>query len=137
MVGHVYATLPQEPDTTGTLIKGTFVINGILAHVLFNSRASHTFIAHDLASALGITKVVLRRPLEIIFLVTHGAILHQTYMQVRVSLEDCEFEVDLVILSTRDFDVILGMDSQSACMVWIDCFSKTVTFESSDIIGLL
>lgn len=46
-----------------------------------------------------------------------------------VSLDNCEFKADLVILLMRDVDVILGMDWLSPSNVHIDFYNKTVTFE--------
>lgn len=55
-----------------------------------------------------------------------GVVLYQTCMRLRVSLDDCDFDADLVVLYIHDFDIILGMGWLSAYIVHIDF---TITFE--------
>ena len=80
------------------------------ARVLFDSRATHSFISPYFANKLVTDKVLMKSPLSIIF--SLGAIIEVRYMypscvieiEKRVLLEDL---IELVVL---DFDVILGMD---------------------------
>ena len=50
------------------------------------------------------------------------------FKHVPIFVSGCELSVDLVILSTRDFDVILGMHWISKCHATIDYRRKSVFF---------
>ena len=52
------------------------------------------------------------------------------YVDVGVSLSEYEIEVDLIPLELHDFDIILGMNWLSKYKALIDCYAKTVTFQT-------
>lgn len=51
------------------------------------------------------------------------------YRSCKVDIARKELKVDLILLNTRDFDVILGMDCLAAHHAYVDCFCKKVTFD--------
>ena len=88
----------------------TLVIENLIARVLFDPGATHSFIFVDLASKLGKPKKELTKVLLLSTLL--GIVLPTDKM-----IENCEIrtrdvftENDLVILDVNDFDIILGMD---------------------------
>lgn len=64
LVGHVYASLLQEPLDTGAIVEGTLFIDDILNCILFDFGASYSFIEKHYIS-LSLTLEVLQIPLEI------------------------------------------------------------------------
>jgi len=54
------------------------------------------------------------------------------YVDVGVSLSGYETEVDLIPLELHDFDIILGMNWLSKYKALIDCYPKTVTFQTPE-----
>lgn len=50
------------------------------------------------------------RPLKNMATMSRGAVLYQTYRHVIFSLDDYEFEADLVVFYRHEFNVILGID---------------------------
>ena len=54
------------------------------------------------------------------------------YMGVGVSLSGYEIEVDLILLELHDFDIMLGMHWLSKYKALIDCYAKTVTFQTPE-----
>ena len=78
--------------------------------VLFDSGASHSFIATSCVEALGLEVKTLEKPLYV-----------NSSLGTRVSVDqicpDCELEIsgiflsmDLRIMNMSEFDIILGMD---------------------------
>ena len=51
--GHVYAITPPAESTDQPVIQGTFLLSRLWARVLFDSGASHSFIAASIMIELG------------------------------------------------------------------------------------
>ena len=88
---------------------GEFLVNSTLATVLFDSGASHSFIALGFVAKHKIPTVLLKIPL-----ITHspGASI-KCYLgcpRVRIMIKGIEFLANLVVLQSEGIDVILGMD---------------------------
>lgn len=115
------------------MIEGIFLVHGI-ARLLFDSGVSQSCVAQEFITALSIAYKVLRRPLKIISPVNKASILKWAYRCIRVTLDDMDFKVDLIVSLVLDFDVILGIHR-----IHIDYFANMVTFpvlgqESSTIV---
>ena len=52
------------------------------------------------------------------------------YVNVGINLSGCETEVDLIPLGLHDFDLILGMNWLNKYKALIDCYAKTITFQT-------
>ena len=95
---------------------------------MFDSGATHSFIARSFMHELGLKPESLPTPLQITTPVGRSIILDLYCRGVIVRLDGFSFRVDLVVLSMIDYDVIIGMDCMSTCRVSLDCFARTVTF---------
>ena len=102
------------------------------ARVLFDSGASHSFIATSVVIELGLEVEALEEPLYV---------SSPLGIRARIGMicRDCELEisrtvltVDLRIMDMSEFDVILGMDWMTAYRVVIDCEHKRVTAYTQD-----
>ena len=88
---------------------------------MFDSSASHSFIAASCVNDLGLEVETLENPL-------HVSIPLRTRVRVDMICRGCELEisgilltVDLWVMDMSEFDVILGMDWLTAYHVVIDC----------------
>ena len=108
--GRVYAITPQAESADQPVIQGTFLLSHLWARVLFDSSASHSFIAASVVIELGLEVETLEEPLYV-----------SSPLGIRVRIgticRGCELEisgtlltVDLRIMDMSEFDVILGMD---------------------------
>ena len=105
-LNHVSAEEAQEEPS---IILGTLRINSIIASVLFDSGASHTFISQEFAHLHDIPFDEMPTPLEIstpgsrwkTIWVTHGDVIDIGYFS---------FPTSLIALRSTDIDIILGMD---------------------------
>ena len=109
-----------------------FMLSCLWARVLFDSGASHSFIAASCVKELGLEVETLLKPLYV-----------SSVLRTRVSMDlicrGCKFEifgilptVDLRVMDMSEFDVILGMDWLMAYQVVIDCERRRVTTYTQD-----
>nr|CAH66284.1 OSIGBa0161P06.1 [Oryza sativa] len=126
-VNHVAAAEAQNaPD----VVLGTFPVNSIPATVLFDSGATHSFLSKSFASKHGMEVVSLGRPLLVN---TPGNQVFSTQYcpSVTIEIEEVPFPSSLILLESKDLDVILGMDWLSRHRGVIDCANRKVTLTSS------
>ena len=60
----------------------------------------------------------------------HSVIVNIVYRDCPIRIRECEFPGDLIELSFREFNVILGMDWLSRDQVVVDCRMKRVTLRT-------
>nr|CAH66015.1 OSIGBa0093M15.5 [Oryza sativa] len=127
-VNHVAAAEAQNaPD----VVLGTFPVNSIPATVLFDSGATHSFLSKSFASKHGMEVVSLGRPLLVN---TPGNQVFSTRYcpSVTIEIEEVLFPSSLILLESKDLDVILGMDWLSRHRGVIDCANRKVTLTNSN-----
>ena len=100
--------------------------------MLFNSGASHSFIAASCVRVLGLEVETLDEPL-------HVSSLLGTKARIDRICRGCELEIfgilltgDLRVMDMSEFEVILGMDWLTAHRVVIDCDRMRVTAYTPD-----
>jgi hypothetical protein len=116
----------EEAQEDPSVILGTLRVNSILATVLFDSGASHSFMSQKFAQLHDIAFEEMSSPLEIITpgsswkttWVAHGLIIDIGYLL---------FPTSLIALKSSDIDVILGMNWLSKYQAIIDCAARSVT----------
>ena len=90
--GRVYAITLQTELADKSVIKGTFLLSRLWARVLFDSSASHSFIAASCVEDLGLEVETLEEPLHV-----------SSPLGVRASVEQicrgCELEISGILLT--------------------------------------
>jgi Retroviral aspartyl protease. len=116
----------EDVLTTPDVIVGTFLIHSITATILFDSGASHSFISVPFVgrNQLGVER--LRNPLLI---TTPGGVMTAKYFSpaVPIEIQGIPFPSDLILLDTKNLDVILGMNWLAQFQGVMDCARRTVT----------
>ena len=130
--GRVYAITPQIEIEDQSVIHGTFLLFHLWARVLFDSSASHSFIAALCVKELGLEVETLEKPL-------HVSSPLGTRVRVDKICQDCELEilgilptVYLWVMDMSEFDVIIGMDWLTAHRVVINCDRRRVIAYTHD-----
>ena len=59
----VYAITQQDAEASHTAVTGTFFIEGVDAHVLFDTGSTHSFLSPGMAERLGVEPRRLESPL--------------------------------------------------------------------------
>nr|AAP50978.1 putative polyprotein [Oryza sativa Japonica Group]ABF97988.1 retrotransposon protein, putative, Ty3-gypsy subclass [Oryza sativa Japonica Group] len=127
-VNHVAAAEAQgAPD----VILGTFLVNSVPATVLFDSGATHSFLSMSFVGNHGMEVEDLRRPL-MVSTPSNQALSLQRSPSVRIEIQEVTFLANLILLESKDLDVILGMDWLARYKGVIDCANRKVTLTSND-----
>ncbi|MBC1496232.1 hypothetical protein HCI94_13525, partial [Listeria welshimeri] len=120
-----------EAQNAPDVVLGTFPVNSIPATVLFDSGATHSFLSKSFASNHGMEVISLGRPLLVN---TPGNQVFSTQYcpSATIEIEEVPFPSSLILLESKDLDVILGMDWLSRHRGVIDCANRKVTLTSSN-----
>ena len=127
-VNHVTAEQAREaPD----VVLGMFLINSRYGSVLFDSGASHSFVAKSFAVKHGFDMRALERALMV---KSPGGTLLAGMRCPRmiIVIEGVEVLADLILLDSQGLDVILGMDWLSDHQGVIDCASGSISLTNTD-----
>ena len=108
--GRVYAIMPSTEPADQLVIQGTFLLSCLLAKILFDSGASHSFIAASVMRELCLEFETLEEPLFV-------SSPPGTRASIDLICRGCELEifgilitVDLRVMDMLEFDVVLKMD---------------------------
>ena len=114
----------EEKDAPDVIV-GNFYIFEIIVHVLIDPGSTHSYICTTIQS-LSKTEydIFVSNPLS------HTVIVNRVYRDCPIKIREYEFLGDLIKLSFREFDVILGMDWLSRHQVVVDYRMKRVALRT-------
>ena len=125
-----YAMKEVEDTDAPDVIVGNFQIFDTTIHALIDPGSTHSYICTDIPAV----KNLPRSGTEYDILVTnplgHSVIVNRVYRDCPIRIQEYEFLRDLIKLSFKEFDVILGMDWLSQHQVMVDCRMKRVTLRT-------
>ncbi|XP_057443990.1 uncharacterized protein LOC130736162 [Lotus japonicus] len=105
--------------------------------VLFDSGATHSFIAEDCAKRLGLLTADLPFDLVVTTPAVDRLVTRTACLQCPLIYEDRKFFANLVCLGLKELDVILGMDWLAQYHVLLDCANKAVVFPDPGVTDYL
>ncbi|WVZ63662.1 hypothetical protein U9M48_013276 [Paspalum notatum var. saurae] len=113
------------------IVLGTFLVKNHPASILFDTGATHSFIAKAYAEKHNIDISPMKRPMVIS---SPGGKINIDFICSRVSIviRGVEFYTKLIAMDLVDIDVILGMETLNKWGVKIDCARRTVHLTASD-----
>ena len=109
-----------------------FLLSLLWARVLFDSGASHSFIAASCVNVLGLKVESLEKPLHVSSPLGVRVRIDQICWNCELEISEILLTMDLWVMDISDFDVILGMDWLTTHRVFIDCDSRRVTAYTED-----
>jgi len=110
VVGRVYAMTGVEADRSGNLIIGSCVIASRSLCVLYDSRATHSFVSESIVMELGLPVRELLYDL-VVSTPAFGMVRTSTLCaRCLIEVEGHKYRVNLICLPLEGLDVILGMD---------------------------
>jgi len=118
----------EDVRAASDVVVGMLQMKDYQMHVLFDSGATHSFIANKNVTKL--SKETKRVEKGFIIRTPLGETMktNVVFEGVGININGCELEVDLIPLELSDFDIILGMNWLGKNKARLDCFTKTVTF---------
>ena len=100
--------------------------------MLFDSSASHSYIATSVVIELGLEVEALEEPLYVSSALGIRARIGMICRGCELEISGTLLTVDLRIMDMSEFDVILRMDCLTAYRVVIDCEHRRVTAYTQD-----
>ncbi|GLT26683.1 hypothetical protein SLA2020_017290 [Shorea laevis] len=114
------------------IITGTLPINSDYAHVLFDSGASHSFIARSYALKRASPIDAFDFELHVDTLLRGVMTTKDVCRIVDIYIDGRQLSANLFVLDISDFDIILGMNWLSKYFASIDYHRKWVVFNIPD-----
>ena len=121
-------TIPplEEIPSGEVVIAGTFLMNQHPTVVLFDFGASHSIMSQIFASKHDQRVVTVDKGGYCISAVGNNISTNQIVRDVRISISNQEYTLDLIVLPGLGTDVILGMKWMSGHGVLIDTLTRTI-----------
>jgi predicted aspartyl protease len=108
-VSGAYMLPSADGREQGDMVTGTVSVDSFVAHALFDSGASYSFVSENFVSRAGLSVKRMGHPIMVSS--ANGSISSCTvYLGCSVILAEEVFLANLVVISLGSFDVILGMD---------------------------
>ncbi|XP_061354050.1 uncharacterized protein LOC133298738 [Gastrolobium bilobum] len=131
-MGRVYTLDRQQSDRALNLVRGALSIGGCDVNVLFDSGATHSFLADPIAVGLKLPISVLSPPLRVTIATRAKCDASSIYRDVVFLLDDRDYLADLICLPMVNLEIILGMDWLFRNCVMIDYCAKKVVMSPCD-----
>ena len=125
-----YATKAIEDTDVLDEIVGNFAIFDTIMHALIDPGSTHSYICTDIPSLGNLPRSENEYDILVTNPLGHSIIVNKVYRDCPIRIREYEFLEDLIGLSFREFDVILGMDWLSLHQVIVDCRMKRVTLRT-------
>ena len=100
--------------------------------MLYDSGATHSFIAYDCVEKLSLSVSRLFSSLSVDVPTDKPVTTRLACKDCTVVIDGRSFVVDLVCLPLQEIDVILGMDWLTANHVMLNCATKTAVFGTAE-----
>jgi hypothetical protein len=124
---HVNHVAMEDAQATPDIIIGMILVNDNNAIVLFDSRASHSFVAANFVQKHNLPLSMLKNRMIVSSL---GGDMHTRHVSPMVSIlirgGGVEFLANHIVLESKEIDMILGMDWLSKYNGLIDYAKKAV-----------
>ena len=120
----------MEDKDAPDVIVGNFHIFETNVHALIDPGSTHSYICISIPSLGSLPKSETEYDILVTNPLGHSVIVNRVYRDCPIRIRESEFPRDLIELSFREFDVILGMDWLSRHQVVVDYRMKRVTLRT-------
>src|SRR5215216_3881734 len=128
--GRLFHMNAEEAQEAPDVVMGMFSVNSVLARVLFDSGASHSFVTKEFACTSKIHPTNLKHVM-IVQIPGSTTKARKICKAVPIRIDVIDFYANLIVLGTKGLEVVLGMDWMSRHKGMIDCAKKAITMTSS------
>ena len=119
-----------EDTDAPDVIAGNFQIFDITVHALIDPGSTHSYICTDIPNLGKLSRSETEYDIFVTNPLGHSVILNRVYRDCPIKILKYEFLGDLIKLSFREFDVIMGMDWLSRHQAIVDYRMKRVTLRT-------
>ena len=120
-----------EDKDAPDVIVGKFSIFETNVYALINPGSTYSYVCTSISSLGSLPKSETEYDILVTNPLGHSVIVNRVYRDYPIRIREYEFPRDLIELSFREFDVILGMDWLSRHQVVVDCRMKRVTLRTA------
>ena len=125
-----YAMKAVEDFDAPDVIVGNFQIFDTTIHASIDPGSTHSYICTDIPNVKNLPRSGTEYGILVTNLLGHSVIVNRVYRDCPIQIREYEFPRDLIELSFKEFDVILGMDWLSRHQVMVDCRMKRVNLRT-------
>ena len=125
-----YAMKAVEDTDAPYVIVGNFTIFDTIVHALIDLGSTHSYVCTNIPNLGKLPRSETEYDILVTNLLGHSVIVNKVYRDCPIKIREYEFLGDLIELSFREFDVILGMDWLSRHRAIVDCRMKRVTLRT-------
>ena len=129
-LARAYAMKVVEDKDALDVIVGNFNIFDTIVHALIDPRSTYSYVCTSIPSLGSLSKSETEHDILVTKSIGHSVIVNGVYRDSPIRIQEYEFPGDLIELSFREFNVILGIDWLSRHQVVVDCRLKRVTLRT-------
>ena len=100
----------EEAINDPTVVSGTFLLDNSYASILFDSGAKRSFVSHSFKCLLKHNLQPLTKTFIVEMTNSDKESASDIFIGCTLTLNDHSFPIDLMLVSIKSFDVIIGMD---------------------------
>ena len=119
-----------EDTDAPDVIVSNFTIFDTIVNALIDPESTHSYICTDITSLGNLPRSETEYDILVTNPLRHSVIVNKVYRDCLIRRREYEFLGDLIELSFREFDVVLGMDCLSRHQAIVDCKMKRVTLRA-------
>ena len=105
-----YAMKEVEDTEAPDVIVGNFTIIDTIVHAWIDTGSSNSYVRTNIPNLGNLPRSETEYDILVINPLGHSVIVNKVYIDCPIKIREYEFLGDLIELSFREFDVILGMD---------------------------
>ena len=125
-----YAMKAVEDTDAPDVIASNFQIFDTTVLALIDPGSTHSYICTDIPNLGKLSRSETEYDILVMNPLGHSVIVNRVYRDCPIKIREYEFLGDLIELSFKEFDVILGMDWLSRHQAIVDCRMKRVTLRT-------
>ena len=125
-----YEMKEVEDTNAPDVIVGNFTIFDTTVHALIDPGSTHSYVCTDIPNLGNLPRSETKYDILVTNPLGHSVMVNKVYRDCPIRIREYEFLGDLIKLSFREFDVILGIDWLSQHQVVVDCRMKRVTLRT-------
>ncbi|XP_024995929.1 uncharacterized protein LOC112529085 [Cynara cardunculus var. scolymus] len=130
--GRAFQMTAEEAKASTDVVSGTFLVNFVPAHVLFDSGVSCSFVSNTFYQHLHMPPSALEDALIVEIANGNRVLVREIVRGCVLEIEGKEFKVNLIPMSIGGFDIIIGMDWLVKNQVEILCSKKLIRIHLPD-----
>ncbi|XP_022029678.1 uncharacterized protein LOC110930636 [Helianthus annuus] len=128
--GRMFQITSEEANSHPNMVSGIFLLNSIPVYVLFDTGATMSFISNEIIQHPSFMIEQMPIPLEVEIADSKNYVLHEICRNCKFTIEDEEFDIDLIPMVLGEFKMIVGMDWTARYRADINCENKVKLVQS-------